>query len=515
MGMSIIETISAYESIKANISSNGKLPHSFSLEKKAAPNEISFIPGAMDGIGVFHAGVGKEKQAVEKITRLLKKYFKTGKGKYIANIEAILAESRTISLIDPILQSLRDDHKGIEPKRMINLSYNLLKTSSNVELVKIGIGLLGLLDLGRSDEASEIVSTLALYDDFTLYTVVAACNWTNGNTIVFRMAKGVDGWGKIHAVERLEPETDEIREWILRNGCSNGIMDNYLGLTCAVKGDLITVLRQESIDNELFDSIAIIIGALLGEGPAEGISEYEYAQEALTQFMRHAQKHVYSLEHLWRILNVREWAEDAEVDYTDEILAQCNEIIIRFEWKEKVISAAKRRSDSLEFFYACNAAVRLDIDISSELFNAVKTEPLKYYSYIPQLLKNPDMAASVINLCETVLPLDEMAEGMGDYLFSDKLNEEHLCLDFVLPGLEAYPLQGIKLIKTGLNSRVVSGRNMACRALSGWVKKLGKSLVDISPELYLEIERIYKIEVNEHTKETMKKLLDGGFEDPL
>lgn len=507
-----MDKISAYERIKANIGVDGKLPHTFSLEEKTAPNQIGFMPGAMDGIGIFHADIGKEKQTVEKIVRLLKKYFKTGRAQYIAHIEAILADSRTISLIDPISQSLHDDHKGIDSKRMVNLSFNLLKISSNVELVKIGIGLLGLFDLGDSDEA-EVVATLALYDDFTLYAVVAASNWTNGNRIVFQIAKGVVGWGKIQAVERLLPESDEIREWILRNGCSNSVMDAYLGLTCAVKGDLISALRQESMDNELFDSIGIIIDALLDEGPVDGISKYEHAQEALTHFMHHAKKHVDSVEHLWRILNVRNWVKDTEADYTNEILAQCNEIINRSDWKEKIVSAVKRRSDRFEFFCACNAAVRLDIDVSAEIFYAVKTEPLKYCSYMPQLLKNPDMAAPIINLCETVLPLGEMAEGMGDYLFSDKLNQEHQCLDLVLQELTAYPLQGIRLIKTGLNSRVVRGRNMACRALSGWVKKQGNPLANISPELYSEIMRIYEIEVNEQTKGTMKKLLDGGTED--
>ena len=102
---------------------------------------------------------------------------------------------------------------------------------------------------------------------------------------------------------------------------------------------------------------------------------------------------------------------------------------------------------------------------------------------------------------------------MGDYLFSDKLNQEHQCLDFVFPELAKYPMQGIKLIQTGLNSRVIRGRNMACRALSGWVKVQGKPLAEISAELYSEIVRIHDVEVNEQTKETMKKLIYGGFED--
>lgn len=504
---------SAYELIKVNIGADCKLPNTFSLEEKTASNKIGFMPGAMDGIGVFHAGCGNEKKLVKEVVSLLKKYFKTGKGKYIAKIETVLADNRAISMIDLILQNIRDDHKSIRPNSVFESSLSLVKTSCNIELVKIGIGLLGLFDLANSEEVTEVIVTLALYDDFTLYAVVAASNWTNGNNVIFRIAQRINGWGKIHAVERLEPENGEIREWILRDGCSNSVMDAYLGLTCAVKGDLISALRQDTLDDKLFDSVAVIIDALLDEGPVSGMSEYEHAHEALTRFMSHAKQHVRNVEHLWRILNLRDWAECAEADYKDEILKQCHGIIDVPDWKEKIAFAVKNRDDNFNFFCACNAASRLNIDVFAELFSAVKDEPLKYYSYMPQLFKNPSLAAEIINLCETVLPLDEMAEGMGDYLFADKLNQEHQCLDFVLPELAAYPLQGVKLIKTGLNSRVVRGRNMACRALSGWVRTQGKPLANISPELHSEIMRIYKIEVNEQTKETMKKLIDGEAED--
>ena len=61
----------------------------------------------------------------------------------------------------------------------------------------------------------------------------------------------------------LQPETDEIRDWILRKGCANDIMDEYLGLECANKGGLIFALRQDSIDDDLYEGVAIIIDALL------------------------------------------------------------------------------------------------------------------------------------------------------------------------------------------------------------------------------------------------------------
>jgi len=500
---------SAYELIRSNIGVDGKLPHTFSLEEKPAPNQLGFLPGAMDGIGMFHVGKEEERKAVKRVVKLLEKHFKTGDGQYITQIESILTDTRAISIIDPILENLRAKHKRLDANRVFEASRTLVKTSGNIELIKICLGLLGLFDLGNEEKLSEIVTTLARYDDFTLYALAAVSNWTNGNQLIFQIAQHVVGWGKIYAVERLEPENETIRDWILRDGCSNGIMNAYLGLICAEKGDLISALRQETLDDALFAGVSILIDAMLDEGPAPGISAYEHAEEALDLYLRHAKGHVSRVEHLWRIVNLRDWAEGA---HKSEISAECETIIGASDWKEKLISAIERQEDTFVFFCACNVASRLDIDVSQEFFAVVKKDLLQYYAHIPQLFKNPGMADEIIRLCENTLPLDEMAEGMGDYLFAEAYNQEHQCLDFVLPALAAHPMQGSKLIKTGLNSPVVRGRNMACRALSGWVKELGKPLSDISPELYAELVRIHEIEVNEQTKETMKKLIDGGYE---
>lgn len=487
---------------------DGKLPHAFTLEEKHAPNQIRFVPGALDGIGIFHAGDDNVEKPVKKIVGLLRKYFMTGDKRYIDHLEETIASCRAISLIDPILQNLRAGHEGIDPDRVFDLGLRLCKASGNTETVKIGMGLLGLLDLGSSADAVDAIVTLATYEEFTLYGVVAASNWANGNQIIFYIAQRAAGWGKIHAVERLEAETDEICSWILREGCANEVMDAYLGLVCATKGDMISSLRQDELDEGLFEGISIIINALLDEGPTEGISAYENAQEALMLYLNHAKIYAQRVEHLWCLLNLHDWAEFADETYKDALLAQCVEIINKPDWIGKITDAVRKQKNKSEFFYASNAASRMNIDVSAELFAAFKADPLQHYGQLPQLMQSPAMASQIIRFCEDVLPLDDMADGMGDYLFADQHKQEHQCLDFILQELAPYPMQGIRLIKTGLNSRVVRSRNMACRALSGWMQKTGKPLLDISPELFNEITRIEEIEMKEQTKKAMQKILN-------
>ena len=255
----------------------------------------------------------------------------------------------------------------------------------HLELVKLGISMLGIFELGSHEEIKEIVYTLALYDEFSLYAVVAASKWTGGNDLIFRIAKHVDSWGKIHAVERLESESGEIRDWILRHGCENGVMDAYLGLTCAIKGDLISALREDHIDGELFEGCATIIDALLDEGPVPGISEYEHAHEALLLHIRNMGEYASNLKHLWHTLNIMQWADSSDESYSDEVAGLCSEIIDRPEWRETIVSALERRDDA-DFFYACNAADRMGLDVGSYVLDAIRADPIKHHAYTRQPL---------------------------------------------------------------------------------------------------------------------------------
>lgn len=513
-----MKTASVYEKIEANIGEDGKLPSTFLIEVEQKPGRLQFAPGMLDRMAVFSQESSKEEKVVKDMVRLLNRFCKAPQWQYLFDMELTLAGYQAISVFSPIMYHFCSKYgHRLGVKKILGAAFRITQESTSVELVKIGIGLFGLTDYWGTDKAidsaEKVLSNLALYEEFTSYVVFAISSWAAGNRITFQIAQTVDGWGKIYAVEQLEPETEEIREWILREGCSNGVMDAYLGLECAVKGDLISALRQESLDDQLFNSVAIIINALLDEGPVSGISAYEHAKEALMLFLRHAQEHTHSINHLWRILQVQKWAEDAKVDYKDEVFAQCVEITQCACWQDKIISIVERHDDAFEFFCACKSADQLGIDISAALFDVVTADPIEYHSYIPQLFRSSERASEMILLCENVLPLEKLARGMGDYSFPDTLIQEYFCLDFILSELAAYPLQGVKLVQTGLNSPLVRNRNMACHALSGWVRAQKKPLVEISLELYSEVTRVCQIEVNEDTKDSLQKLLDGVFED--
>jgi hypothetical protein len=72
-----------------------------------------------------------------------------------------------------------------------------------------------------------LLRTLGAHNEFTLYAVVAFGNGTEdgGESEIWALATVVDGWGRIHCVERLRHTSDPaIRRWILRTGFRNSVM---------------------------------------------------------------------------------------------------------------------------------------------------------------------------------------------------------------------------------------------------------------------------------------------------
>jgi hypothetical protein len=494
--------MSIYETIKNALNDEGRLPCDFELpHDDIPPNEIKWAVGAKDGIFVHHASPQKSEEAIKKIIALLK----SGKPN---RIPAIFKKHSVIDLVDPLLAAIRKNADDLNATMVCKYAQFLAFESDDEELVKLGIALLGLFDWSDTPEMQEKLITLGLYEEFTLYVVVEAQRWDNGNEVLFRIAKSVDGWGKIHTVKRLKPETEEIREWILRHGCKNAVMNAYLGLECANKGDLIGVLRRDELDAELFDSVCIVVDALMDEGPTEGISAYEYAEEALLRFLHFADRYAVSLKHIWHVLNIESFLDLAEITSKDEIKHRCKEIAQKPVWKTIVLSTMAN-PDPQDFFYANDVARRLNIEVESYVYDAVKNDPIGNSAYLPVLYKKPEYAKELTELYERVLPLEEMAAGMGDYIFSPTHRQECNCLDTLLHELYEHPLLGERLVRTGLLSPVVRNRNIACAALEKWSKKLGQPVSVFSPNLFETLQSMAAIEVDKDVKKTLNKIIKG------
>lgn len=277
----------------------------------ASPRKVRFVVGAEDGIRIYHFGVTAAPDVAREVARIIRKDCKRSGTKPGAHLLDLVRTHTALTLIDDLIDDLCRDMRGVILSNFADYACRLAFDSTEKELVKLGIALMGMLDTEGEEEITNDLLTLAACDEFTLYVVIALQNRKDTDELVWQIARTAHGWGKIHAVERLEPSSPEIREWILRAGLENRVMNSYLALTVAEKGRLIEALRAETIDDEeLFASIEDIVEALLDEGPVAGITVYEDREEALTQFLRHAAMREKS-EDLRRIVRAIEGKIDA------------------------------------------------------------------------------------------------------------------------------------------------------------------------------------------------------------
>jgi len=309
--------MSIHNIIMKNMNNDGRLPQGFSLEtigKDKKGEEIKYAAGMMDGTAIYHSvnllNPGDPNKAANEIAILLIKYFEDNDKRHTKEIEDILAKNSTISIVDGLAEIMWETLMNIDnPDEWTNTAnlwtdatLDLITKSESMDFVKIGITMLGVVGFDCFDRSAEILFNMAAYDGLTVYALSAfsrlvnVCSRLNPeqpikyNEIVFEIAQRVDGWGRVHAAERLEPETDEIRRWLLTRCCTDGFLSMYLALNCAEKADMISVLKQETVDDELFQGITAIFEGLIEADmvPGGGLNSYEQGKEALKLYVRHA-----------------------------------------------------------------------------------------------------------------------------------------------------------------------------------------------------------------------------------
>ena len=293
------------------------------------PNDeegLRYIDGAKDGICVYHMGAAEITQKdIEEINTVIT-FANTGDYDQADSVlEKLCERIRVVNFIDELQDCILARKDEIEDKFYI-YSLHLMTQSANIECVKAGMMIQELF--GQSEEVKGMVRTLGLSDEFTLYSVFIMRNWENGNTEIMNIAKSVNGWGKVHAVHYIEPETEEIKYWLLTGAVSNDVMPAYSGWDCYKKADVEAILKKDGPTYEELEGVLSIVDAMLDEGPVLGISNIENPKEILLAVLNHSIKHLpLSSENCEVIGDISDWQKENLVDENCEIDLLVNQIL--------------------------------------------------------------------------------------------------------------------------------------------------------------------------------------------
>lgn len=270
---------------------------------------LRYVDGAKDGICAYHMGAAEiTKKDIEEINKVITLANKGDYDQADSVLEKLCERIRVVNFIDELQDCILDRKDEIEDKFYV-YSLHLMTQSANIECVKVGMMIQELFT--QSDEVKGMVRTLGLSDEFTLYSVFIMRNWENGNTEIMNIAKSVNGWGKVHAVHYIEPDTEEIRQWLLTDAVSNDVMPAYSGWDCYKKADVEAVIKKDKLTYEELEGVLSIVDAMLDEGPVLGISNIEDPKEVLLNVLNHVIKHApLNAKDCKIISNILDWQKE-------------------------------------------------------------------------------------------------------------------------------------------------------------------------------------------------------------
>ena len=508
--------LSIYELIKNSIQNNGELPEDFKLPPKD-PNGVPWADGAMDGVYIYHT-VGNEED-IEPLKNIV---FQISEGKFEeaqTNLDKLdfSMVSRTNSLLSWIIQ----EQKQINLNNLYEFASSRLVTTKNIEVIKFCLSVLAIMNVETDAETIEKVKILALSDEFTLYCLNIFVKLENSNEEIFEIAKKVKGWGRVHSIGYLEVTNDEIKEWILEEGCHNDVLPAYTAYTCAKKINLVEILNEDKISNKKFNDISYLMNALLDESAITGMSALEDRELLIERYLEKA-KTLSSTEDDYRaLMTLKEYIKNNK-EINNDLIKIC----------DKILNSEKTRNNVKELLkegYGYNIAKYLGIDIDKYILEYLQDNPLKNPYIVFNISERKNME-KLVSLIEKKLTLEKMKGAPTDKFYpKNEENKEYIFLDTIIRKLgnfgrternfvvSLYPVEptasmdepenfigiGENLIICALNSPYVDIRYSAVNTLESWKEK-GYIL---SNKIIENIRNLEKLEVDEELKIKLNKLL--------
>lgn len=500
------ERMPVYELILRNIRS-GELPESFSLPSDPVEEGYLFADGAWDGICMYHMdrrvmGADEKKLMIKALN-----YASTADS---MNAEITFAELgkrfRAIMAVDDIQDYILKHAKKLPIGNVCQAAMGIVLQSSDKEAVKYALSILELIPL--KDEASkEIVRRIGLSDEFTIFAVWIMRKWENGNNEVFRLARKVHGWGRIHCVDKLVPETQEIRDWLFKEGIDNRVLSSYSAFPVWEKADVKDRLNKDMTHEDL-KCVGKILAALTDEGPVVNISRVENAEQIILAYLTIAEEFGLDNEDYESICTIRGWAEfeDGEDEGTagsrSLIAERCRDFLSSEECTEAVEEAV-RNGESFSL------ARWLGIDFEEDLVRFMEQDFKNYYYLCSYLTGNDEYFDKAADLFRENLPLGSMRKDPSDNPGVGEEYASYSMLESILNALRDRPAECEDLIIAGLWSPVIRTRNMSLAVISEWTKILQQPISEISGLIYNELGDMHKKETRDDLKEIEQHLIDG------
>lgn len=357
------------------------------LPDESRSAEASAVAGGQDGLLIHHLGVRENDGLVSDIYNALRQALRKPSHIAHARLYELITETGALQYIDGVLELVLE-HRELEPEALLELARWWAREAPDRQAVKFALALLGLFN---EEQDIALLLKLGRHDEFTLFAAVAISNSReeSATDLLWELARNVDGWGRIHAVELLaEQPSPEVRDWLLREGYRNTVLYEYLAGLCARAGDLAGALRAGP-DTALINSAVDLVDALL-HGPGDELERYQDFAEVVDLLLEHLTHRLTDLKDLLcvhalhtELLNDEaDWDQRAASGWTltrrNHQLEVCEQILLSGQWKTlaaAALAAAEESGDERQLALAFAASEIVGVDLWETHYTRLAAAP--------------------------------------------------------------------------------------------------------------------------------------------
>jgi hypothetical protein len=223
------------------------------------------LPGAEDGLIFYRSNEQPDEDLVGALYRVLEECWEDEKDRvFMKRLAEIFQKCRTVAVLDSVQQWVIARREELPEGDIYRFASVLITDSVYPEVVKFGLALLELFDTEQDELMRTILLKLALHEEYTLFCFLNMRTWSTGAAHIWKIGQKCSGWGRVHALEFLEPETRVIEEWFLCEGWQCRVSPEFTVLNCAIKGDLAGFLRHEQKSTqEQIHGAGILLASLI------------------------------------------------------------------------------------------------------------------------------------------------------------------------------------------------------------------------------------------------------------
>ena len=222
------------------------LPEDFSLLRNNGNELKDMVPdGLVDGIRRHHDRDESEETIGQMVDEIENALVLLSNGSFQEAdqwFSKIGMDFGMVTVAGIIHEYIEENQDNLYADNVFEGALYLMTESLDAESVKAGMLIMDHFDY--EFEIKNIMRILGLCSEFTFYVALNMLDWQNGNGEIFQLAQFVNGWGRIGAMEILEPTNKYIKDWMLTEGINDG-----------VPRDLITKEYHEKIKNVFLSKV--------------------------------------------------------------------------------------------------------------------------------------------------------------------------------------------------------------------------------------------------------------------